>query len=41
MGYDDETPVYYLITASFEGKITTEGPFDESMSFALAQKDYQ
>jgi general secretion pathway protein H len=37
IGYDDETPVFYTIEASFDGKITIEGPSQESMRFAMSR----
>ena len=37
IGYDDETPVFYTIEASFDGKITIDGPKQESMRYAMSR----
>lgn len=38
IGYDDETPIYYQIEASYDGKINLSGPTRESMSFDLGKQ---
>ena len=35
IGYDDEAPVYYQIEASYDGKLTLNGPIYDSLNFAL------
>ncbi len=39
IGFDDDNPVYYQLKATFDGKVSLDGPFQESMQFALARAD--
>ena len=35
IGYEDESPIYYLLEGSIEGNIKLLGPFRESLRFAM------
>jgi len=37
IGYEGNEPVYYQLQGTFDGKIKLEGPFKESMSYALGR----
>jgi len=39
IGFDDDNPVYYQLEATFDGKVSLDGPFQESMKFALTRAD--
>ncbi|MCP3673797.1 MAG: hypothetical protein GY829_04920, partial [Gammaproteobacteria bacterium] len=39
IGFEDDNPVYYQLEATFDGKVSLDGPFQESMQFALARAD--
>ena len=39
IGFDDDNPVYYQLEATFDGKVSLDGPFQESMQFAIARAD--
>jgi hypothetical protein len=34
IGYDDNEPIYYKLTASYEGQVTFEGPTKEPLALA-------
>ncbi len=37
IGYDDQEPIYYQLVASYDGNITINGPFFESIRYAVGR----
>ena len=38
VGYNDESPVYYQLKATFDGEVTLEGPLKQTFRFSLDNK---
>lgn len=39
VGYDDESPVYYQLKATYDGEVSLKGPIREPFGFAKADKE--